>query len=245
MKKILFSLILFSSPGFVIAQKSEKYQSPGKESKAYQLYRDEITTPEFGLKKVQQMIRDSLPKETFRNALDEKKYQSLSLREKFTYNMIHPESYTQICNAMLMVADAQKKIFAELPLVLIGYNFSKRQVDFFRANRDSVIGLMSSSVLKTKRIGLNYKRVIAYIDAKPMIPLLIKTYRIEKKDHDILTLLMLLMKDNKYAEFINSSLYKNLYAATESSYRTYIDFNSANEESIIKMANSFYNELSK
>jgi hypothetical protein len=78
-----------------------------------------------------------------------------------------------------------------------------------------------------------------------MIPLLIKTYNTDKKDHDILTVLMLLMKKNNYAEFINSPSFKKLYADDESSYRAYLSLNSANEELIIKRASDFYNGLSK
>ena len=75
--------------------------------------------------------------------------------------------------------------------------------------------------------------------AKEMIPLLIKTYNINKKDHDILTVLMLLMKESEYPEFVNSSSFKKLYADETSSYQAFLSFNSENEELIIKRASDF------
>ncbi|HLA58698.1 MAG TPA: hypothetical protein VK622_08055 [Puia sp.] len=50
-------------------------------------------------------------------ALSERIYASLSLREKFTYNMIQGESYFQNCDAFLSSIDEEKKISARLPRI--------------------------------------------------------------------------------------------------------------------------------
>ena len=78
-----------------------------------------------------------------------------------------------------------------------------------------------------------------------MIPFLISTYNVNKKDHDILTVLMLLMLNNEYKEFMNSLSYKKLYGDKAGSYNAFLNFNVPNEELIIKRATDFYNGLPK
>jgi hypothetical protein len=75
---------------------------------------------------------------------------------------------------------------------------------------------------------------------KKMIPFLIKTYNIDKKDHDILTVLMLLMKENQYKPFLASQSFRKLYGE-EASYQAHLELNKANEELILKRAMDFYN----
>jgi hypothetical protein len=105
---------------------------------------------------------------------------------------------------------------------------------------------IQACVTKDRRIGLNYKQVLVDINAKEMIPFLISTYNISKKDHDILTVLMLLMKNNEYQPFMVSTSNKKLYGSDEySSYKAFLVFNTANEELIIKRATDFYNGLAK
>ncbi|HLK27487.1 MAG TPA: hypothetical protein VKT28_02815 [Puia sp.] len=243
-KNLLFALFLFNI-NFLLAQKNGRTKNAHEENSKYQFSREEITIPEYGLNRVEKLIKDSLHKDDFRSALDEKKYQSLSLRERFTYNMINPEAYAQNCSFMPLVPDAQKKIFAELPIVFEGFHFSKRQDDFFMANSDSVIEWMRYSIAKTKKVGMNYKRVIEYVNAKQLIPVLIEAYDADKKDHDILTVLMLLMDRNKYPAFLNSDLHKRLYDAKETPFKSYVDYTLLNEALIIKKAEDFYNGLSK
>ncbi len=234
-----------------MAQDAPEYKTPSKESEAYHEYRKKITRPPYGLGKITALIKqikfkdDPNGGEGGTKALPAKTYLSLSLQEKFTYNMIHAESYSQNCDAELPVEDEQLKIFGQLPDLFGEYSWDDRQLRFFKTNRDSVMELMKESIGRTNRIGLNFKHVLVEINAKDMIPLLISTYQLEKKDHDILTVLMLLMRDNMYAPFLNSVSYQKLYANKESSYRAYLNFNTANEELIIKRATDFYNELAK
>ena len=103
---------------------------------------------------------------------------------------------------------------------------------------------MKESVTRTKRIGANFKHAIIEINAKEMIPFLIDTYNIAKKDLDILTVLMHLMKDNKYEPFLKSASYKKLYS-DDSNYMSYLAFNKSNEDLIIKRATDFYNATKK
>lgn len=219
----------------------------------YRHYRDYTTTPPFGLQKVRQLIKtrtvrkaDPDNDDEGTDSLPEKLYRSLSLREKFTYNMIYGESYSQNCDAGLASPGEEKKIFGQLPSDLFGDNsWSDRQEAFFKDNKDSVVALMTESIGRARRVGLNYKFVIVNINAVSMIPLLIGTYNLQKKDHDILTVLMLLMRNNKYPPFMTSISYSKLYTGKVPYYAASLEFNSANEALIIQRATDFYNGLDK
>lgn len=240
MLPLLFIFFSFS----VFAQNETEWKEPSKESQAYHEYRNRSTVPPYGLAKVKGLIKGIKVDDEDNETLSEKAYNSLSLREKFTYHMVHAESYSQNCDAMPPIQDEQKKIFAYIPEVFNEYAWSERQKGFLTGNRDSVIALIKESVARTKRIGVNYKQAIVEMNAKEMIPFLIGTYNVTKKDHDILTLLMELMKDNEYGPFLQSATYKKLYGE-ESNYQDFLDFNKANEEMIIKRATDFYNGLQK
>jgi len=99
-----------------------------------------------------------------------------------------------------------------------------------------------ASYIKLEKAGVNFKQAILEVNAKEMIPDIIAAYKANTavKDLDLLSLLMLLMKDNEYEPFLLSGSYKKLYAE-DTSYKTYLDYSKANEELIIKRATDFYN----
>jgi hypothetical protein len=248
--KFAFILLSFFISNILFSQE-EVWKEASKESQAYHDTRLKITTPPYGLSKVKEIIRTIKPDEGDESddgliKIDEKKYQKLSLREKFTYNMIHAESYSQICDAMPPIQDEQKKIFDYLPDDFDEYNWSERQTRFFKNNKDSVVVLMTESIKRTGKVGLNYKQVIVDIDATKMIPLLIETYKKTKgqKDLDILTIFMVLMKENEYKPFLESASYRKLYGE-EATYGAYLNYNKQNEDLIIQRATDFYNASRK
>jgi hypothetical protein len=248
MKKTIITLLTIGICWHCVAQEEEK--EPGPASRAYHSYRQYTTTPPYGLAEVQRLIKVKTVKrededDSGVDSLPPKLYQPLSLREKFTYNMIYGESFYQNCDIDMPVPDEEKKIFGNLPRLFSEEGWSDRQRDFFKDNKDSVIALMTESIGRVKRIGLNYKHVIVDINATSMIPFLISMYNLQKRDHDILTVLMLLMRNNKYPPFMESVSYSKLYAGKESYYVGSLQFNSANEALIIQRATDFYNGLSK
>ncbi len=212
------------------------------ESQSYRAYRHRLTVPPYGLIRVKELIDKIKSDEEDNEALSNKDYESLSMREKFTYNMIHAESYSQNCDAMPPVSNEDKKIFAYTPDAFEEFAWSERQTKFFGSNRDSVIEFMRESMERTKKVGLNFKDAIIEINAKEMIPDIIKAFRTNKaiKDLDLLTLLLLLMKENEYEPFLLSGSYRKLYAE-DASYQSYLNYNKANEDLIIKRATDFYN----
>jgi hypothetical protein len=209
-----------------------------------------ITVPPYGLDRVTTLIckiesvDDTLAVSGSTEALSDSSYSSLSFDEKFTYHMIHQETYSQNCEALPERLDEDNRIYGELPDYFGEYSWSRRQLDFFRDNRDSVEELMKSLIEKNGHVGGNFLEVIAGINGKEMIPFLVDAYRKGIKDHYILTTLMLLMEKNNYPEFMKSISYQKLYNLPSDSYSAYLTYNKANEDLIISRANNFYNGLS-
>jgi hypothetical protein len=208
--------------------------------------KDEVTVPPYGLDKVKALVKkipyveDPEGGETSTEVLDAKVYASLSFPEQFTYHMVHPETYSQNCDILPMQENKSQRIFGHLPDIFGEYDWSDRQLDFFKNNRDTVVQLMIPLIEKNNRIGNNFKEAIVEMNTIELVPYLIELYNKEKKDHYILTLLMLLMKNNQYPEFMNSTSYKKLYAQEEGEYAAYLVYNKANEDLIIQRATNFY-----
>ncbi|MCW3467858.1 hypothetical protein [Chitinophaga nivalis] len=239
MKYLLLLAALLPASVLFAQEEGEMWKPASKESEAYHEYRLKETMPPYGLAKIKAMIAKVPFEEGELHKLSNKDYMALTLREKFTYHMIHGENFSQNCDPSPPIQDEQKKIFGVLPDIFYEYSWSERQTNFLQSNRDSVMALIKESVNRSKRMGSNYKKAILAINGKEMIPFLIATYNIDKKDHDILTLLMLLMKTNEYAPFMSSPSFRKLYGQ-DFNYKAYLDFNTANEELILKRASDFY-----
>lgn len=176
-------------------------------------------------------------------ALDDKQYSLLSMPQKFTYNFIHPETYSQNCDGFPYHEDTTHRIYGHLDDVFGEYEWSERQLNFFKNNRDTVLQLMRPYIERDNDIYDEFKETIVTLNATEMIPYLVEVYNRKKNDHYILTTLLLLMKNNKYPEFMNSTSYKKLYATEEGEYAAYLVYNKANEDLIIQRATNFYNGL--
>src|ERR1700743_187945 len=174
MKKLVFLLPLLTLGLLGHTQDEEK--QPSETSKAYHEARQRSTTPPYGLEKIKALLPKikSVPDTAYEDAgtcaLSEKTYASLSLREKFTYNMIHGESYFQNCDAFLPYFEEEKKIFSQLPSAFNEENWGDRQKKFFVDNKDSVISLIKESIGRTHYVGVNYKRALVDMNATETIP---------------------------------------------------------------------------
>lgn len=237
--KYIFLLLAFTLPFTLSAQDEEVWKEASKESQVYHQARIKPSVPPYGLERIKGLVDRIRSVEDENLKLDHKTYMGLSLREKFTYHMIHAESYSQNCDAMPPIQEEQLKVFGYLPDAFNEYSWSERQSNFLKSNRDTVMALIRESVSRSKRIGVNYKMAIVEINAREMIPFLIKAYKSDKKDHDILTVLMLMMKNNEYKPFMASQSFRKLYG-TEASYQAYLTFNKANEDLILNRASDFY-----
>jgi len=249
MKPFYLLLIASITCGMAYAQGDAEYKEPSKASYAQHDYRSWEAEPPYSLAKIKALVKKVKSVETadpdvFAEKLDPVVYQSLTYREKFTYHSIHAESYSQNCDVSMTGQDEDKKIFGRLLDIFGEGSWSDRQNKFFISNRDSVMYLIKDCVTRDKRVGLNYKHALVDINATEMIPSLINTYKNNKKDRDILSVLMLLMKNNEYQPFMASASNKKLFGSDEySGYDAFLNFNTANEDLIIKRATDFYNGL--
>lgn len=238
MKKHL-TLLAFLLPLACLAQDTDTREEPSAESKAYHEYRMKVSIPPYGLPNVKALIAKAEQSGMDNAAIPSKDYIALPLREKFTYNLIHAESYSQNCDVVPPIVDEHKKIFGYLPGVFNEAEWSTRQQDFLASNRDSVMALIKESAGRSKRIGLNYKLALVEINAYEFIPFLVEFYNRDHKDLDILTVLLLLMHEAKYAPFMTSPSYAKLYGPN-AMYDGFLQYNKANEDLITKRALDLY-----
>jgi hypothetical protein len=244
---VLLLILLF---GFInaFAQSNEvDGSSYTRDEKGYEL-RTKMTIPPYGLAKVKNLIETITFKEDPLGssdggieAISATQFKSLSLREKFTYVMIHAELSQQNCAIPEYQNDIQKRIFSQLETGFNEASWSQRQADFLMGNRDSVMKLIQESVVRSKRMGVNYKEAILEMNAWEMIPFIIRYIKSTAQDNDALTLLMLLMKRGEYDEFMKSTSYQKLYG-TDANYYSFLNYNKANEVLICERASRYYKE---
>ncbi|NML41304.1 hypothetical protein HHL17_29190 [Chitinophaga sp. G-6-1-13] len=244
MKYLMFVAAILGCLRLSAQDGGPEWKNASKSSEAYAAYRGKLTVPPYGLAKVKALIDKTPYAEDDSSPLSNKDYMGLSLREKFTYHMIHAEISAQNCDVRPPIQDEEKKIFGQMA---DGFNesvWSDRQSKFMISNRDSVMALIKESTDRSKRMGANYKMAIVEINGREMIPYIIEVYNRDQKDRDLLTLLMLLMKNNEYKPFMASQSFRKLYGEN-ADYQSYIDFNKGNEDLIIKRATDYYNTIGK
>ncbi len=243
MKQLLSILLVIATIGSVHAQ--EEMPKTSSASKQYRLYREAISMPNHSLAKVKALIKQIKPDKEENTRLSDKVYGSLTVEERFTYTMIHGEDSSQNCDAMMPVVDEEKKIFRYRPDAFGGDSlWSDRQRQFLSNNRMKVIELLRATMKLRERAGANIKDAVIELNANELIPDLIAVYKIKRKDHDILTVLMELMKEGQYPEFIHSASYTKLFG-DDANYKAYLDANMANQQLVIDRAMGFYKSLHK
>ena len=244
-RMLLWILLLVTTTA--VAQEVEYVQyNPTAADEAYREFRMRKTRPPYGLDRINKLIK-SIENNAFEeadagvSALKPEQFKALSLREKFTYVMIHPEMYSQNCAIFIPQPHEDKKIFANLMSWMYEETWSERQINFLRENRDSVMSLIKESTLRSKHMGVNYKDAILEVNGWEMIPFLIEYFKSNKKDKDVLTVLNLLMKKGEYKEFLKSQSYRKLYGSDYND-ESWINYNSANEKLVIDRAMGYFKE---
>ena len=188
-----------------------------KASLAFHQYRMVETKPRFEFWKVDALVKKikrAAVKDSDDEAaiLDKKDYDQLDVPGKYTYCMIHPETYSQNCDGMPAFLNEQNLVFAR-PCEPFGGEgqWSDRQRAFLHKNRRAVIKLLSDSIKSTHRVCCNLKAAIVEINAVELIPQSMAIYKEDHKDHDILSMFSMLMKNGKYAPYSKTALYKKFY----------------------------------
>ncbi|MES1147314.1 MAG: hypothetical protein ABUL49_01040 [bacterium] len=219
-------------------------QEPSARARAYENYRRPITEPTYGRAKVKALIKSIKKKDNedgdFTSVLPTSKFNSLTLEEQFTYTMIHGERGLQNCDAMMPIEGADKMIFAHIPDPFRDDTvWSESQLAFMNAHRPQFINMLRDTMKLRHRAGANIKQAIFELKAYELIPDLTSLYIEQRKDHDILTLLNLLMKEGNYLPFINSSSYAKLFG-DDASWSTALVANRENQDLVISRATDFY-----
>ena len=226
----------FSAIGFTLGisislccAQSSMFDEKGlsKTSAAYHQYRLEETQPTYSLKKVKALIakikfKENKEGEGGLESLDPKVFKSLSNQAMFTYCMLHGEVSSQNCDGMPAVLNEEKKLFA-FPPGPFGEeaDWSDNQRAFLHAHRSTVLGFLRQTMGQKKRAGNNLKKAIIELDAVELIPDMASLYKQSHKDHDLLSVMSVLMKNRKFRRYTTSDVYRKLYYG-ETNYKSSI-----------------------
>lgn len=239
MKNLLSVLIVMSTVPTLFAQQEPKVHQSSV-SRKYHQYREEISEPSYHLATIKAMVKKVKEDKEGNKPVSKKVFDAMSSSEKFTYTMIHGEDASQNCDAMPPILNEESKIFGYIPSPFgDDVTWSERQRDYLTINRSTVIPLIRSTMKLRQRAGVNLKGAILHLNAVELIPDLVTTFNLKKKDFDILSLLMYLMKEGQYSEFMQSASYTKLYGE-KSNYKGFLEGNVANQKLIIERAMAFY-----
>jgi hypothetical protein len=204
--------------------------------------RERLSVPKYGLEKIEPIVK-KLMEARIPRELDERVYNSLQPYEKLTYCMLYGESYHQVCMLMGLPKDASRYVFQSPPSpfykMRIGQAWSRRQRDFFTKNREVVIQGARESLQRDRWLGANFKHALLYVKASEIMPDLVLAYKADKRDRDVLSLMMLLMQAAVYKPFSETKVAKDLYGH----YSEGILFTSEVEATILLQANNFIAEM--
>lgn len=209
----------------------------------YHEWRQRNTQPAYGLAKVKALVA-KLKKKARSNdsfeatvGLSPKELAKLSFKERFTYNMIHGEYYTQNCDAFMATKNEQNMIYAHAPEGYEDDNYwSDAQRAWFKKNRNQIIPLIRETMRKDA--GANVKAAIVEMSAVELIPDIVAKYRVDRKDHDLLTTLNMLMLNGKYAPFMKSPMFTTFYSDS-AMYRSGIEATRENQDKILRLATEY------
>jgi len=232
---------LFFAAAFSLSAFAQGPDSVSPSTRSYHKYRFEMTKPSFGLAKVSRLVATLKPDSEDNRRLSAERWNSLTPEEKFTYCMIHGEDMMQNCDVMPWLEGEQHKVFAYLPGAFDSEEagWSERQRSYMKAHRGEFIRLLRSTFQARHRVGANLKGAVVQLNAVELIPDLIKVYNYDRKDQDILTVLMLLMKEGKYQPFLSSATYKKLYG-NGANYQAFVEANPGNQKLMFDRAMGFY-----
>lgn len=222
-----------------ITRAQDEFPKPSLQSQRYSEYRHQSTDPLYSVAKVKAMIKSIRPNQDDNRVLSDKAYNSLSSKEKFSYAMLHGEEFSQNCDAMPPIVDEHKKVFAFFPGPFGDEAvWSERQRDFLTQNRTTVIGYIRETMKARKRVGVNLKQAIYVLKAKELVPDLVALYSRDHKDHDLLSLMMILMADAKYPGFTKTQVFAKLYGEN-ANWGTYVEATKALQSQVIRQALAF------
>jgi hypothetical protein len=235
--RLLAAAVLFGTAVPVLAAGPPQ---PSRTSIRYHEYRGAKSIPPYSLAKVRGIVRHIKADNEGSAPLNNKTWNSLSTNEKFTYVMIHAEDSDQNCDASPGILNEERKIFAYVPSAWDDVaTWSKRETAFLKENRTVVIGLMRDTIRRQQRVGANFKDAIEELGAWELIPDMAAVYRADRRDHDILTVMMILMKNAKYQPFTSTHMCQRLFG-DKALFGESIPASPVNQKFILDHAEAFY-----
>ena len=238
MKRCLMIFCGLAIAGLALGQ--EEMPKVSKTSEAYRQSRESVTKPSYGLAKIEKLIKKYKLRDKEDGPLPAAEYKKLTTAERFTYHMIFGEVSSQNCDAMPTFVDEEKHIYAYPPGAFQDERaWSDTQLATIKKSKSTFLPLLKATILKGK-IGCNLKQAILELDAVELIPTICEVYKQKRYDHDILSTLMILMKEGKFKPFMDSASYKKLYADDTSSYQSFLVANRENQDLIMSRAMAYY-----
>jgi hypothetical protein len=239
---LLLAAVALCGPASALAAAGAR---PTQASMRYHRMRQAETAPPYSLPKVRAMVRRLKADSEGSSRLSAKAWDALSFQEKFTYVMIHGEDFSQNCADAPSILQEERKIFAFTPSPFNDEaEWSKRQLAFLKDNRARVIGLMRETMRSQGRAGSNLKHAVTEINAVELIPDLVGLYNRSRADHDLLTVLMVLMKEGKYPPFLATATCRHLFGE-HANFEAFIPATPANQRQITDLAMAYYRSYKK
>lgn len=239
MNKFSAFMMLVVATSSAFAGQGKGKHGPSAASLRYFESRQAITEPSFGLTKVKALVKKLSPDAGF-GAGKLPNYDSLSFEEKFTYNMIHGENWSQSCMMITASEGQEKKLEGYINFKFPGDGvWSDRQISFMAKNRTKVLDLLRKTIQERGRAGMNLKSAVLEVKGWELIPDLAAVYKANKYDHDILTTMTLLMSYSGYKPFTSTALSTKLYGKSTHYYGG-IDLTPAIEKQVLDLAAAFH-----
>lgn len=246
-----FIILLLLSASPACTNNSFKAEKPGLEDSF--MYRQAADSLKLALTsaincfqsaKLEEMLRKNAGnKKESSGMLSDKDLAALDVAGLIVFAHQHPERYLQSCSIYSKELTYNTKIHSALPRKGEGFYMSERQFKALEANRDSVLLLFNRCFEHASALPDDYKYTICDLSGYECIPSLKQMIgRQETKDTYILTVFMLLMKNDNYAPFLASDLYKKLYNEDQEDhqYDMTVPVSKKNYDEIMSFAGAYY-----
>ncbi|RAJ08699.1 hypothetical protein LX64_01353 [Chitinophaga skermanii] len=165
-------------------------------------------------------------------------YEQLNLQEKFTYHLTYREAFKANCSYPYDLGNPNKRIYAHLQGFINEYDWSDKQHDFFKENRDSCVKYLVAEYNLQGYWGLNCKKLVVELGALELIPVLLAGYEKQPGDHDYLTACLELMNSSGFLKKWDVDLYTTLY--NDQPFKSSISYTTRNEQRIVQLAKNYY-----
>lgn len=166
-------------------------------------------------------------------------FNTLTSKEKFVYAFKYPERFLQNCSGYFSEKLDAPFLHPSLPYQMDGLILSPRQNKSLEESRNAILPYFNEVIKISENIGNDYKRVIVNLKAFECLPALMHKYDTSRiKDNYILTIGLLLMKNDKYLDFLDSDIYKLVYP--EEIHWVKIDLTKEIRKTAIDLINKYY-----